>query len=108
MRRTALTHLADHARRNPLPQHLRTCRCPDNNCAWHPRHRGCDGPILLTLTRHHCSWRLADLCHACAAHTPHTAPVNELPARPPLPVAEQDPYDRIENTVWDTTETATW
>ncbi|WP_329182807.1 hypothetical protein [Actinacidiphila glaucinigra] len=72
-------HLAQHARSEPLPGHLRTCRCGEHGCKWHQRHRGCDGPIALLLTRSACGriWRLTDACHACAAATRHAAAVRE-------------------------------
>ncbi|MFD7225518.1 hypothetical protein ACFV9P_31650 [Streptomyces sp. NPDC059892] len=78
-RATVLAHLARHARRSALPGHLRTCQCQQHGCHWHPRHRGCSGPILLTLTREHSgrTWRLADTCAACAAATAYTAVVPE-------------------------------
>ncbi|MFJ1847774.1 hypothetical protein [Streptomyces sp. NPDC088146] len=82
----ALAHLARHARRDALPQHLRTCQCDARGCCWHPRHRGCAGPVLLVLTREHGGrlWRLADVCAACAAATTHAAvvPDTALPASP--------------------------
>lgn len=73
----ALAHLARHARRDVLPQHLRTCQCYPHGCRWHPRHRGCSGPVLLVLTREKGGrlWRLADICAACAAATTHAAVV---------------------------------
>ncbi|MFF3000067.1 hypothetical protein ACFVTC_36800 [Streptomyces sp. NPDC057950] len=76
-RSVALTHLARHARRDVLPRHLRTCQCRARNCSWHPRHRGCAGPVLLALTcdRSGRVWRLADACAACAAATINTAVV---------------------------------
>lgn len=78
-RATVLAHLALHARRAALPAHLRTCQCQQHGCHWHPRHRGCAGPILLVLTREHSgrTWRLADTCTACAAATAYTAVVPE-------------------------------
>ena len=83
-RSAALTHLARHARTDALPGHLRTCQCRARGCHWHPRHRGCAGPVLLALTRDRSgrTWRLADACAACAAATSHTAVV---PAHPPRP-----------------------
>jgi len=76
-RSVALTHLARHARRDVLPRHLRTCQCRARSCSWHPRHRGCAGPVLLALTcdRSGRVWRLADACAACAAATTNTAVV---------------------------------
>ncbi|MFD4990381.1 hypothetical protein ACFWMW_28295, partial [Streptomyces sp. NPDC058374] len=76
-RSAALTHLARHARADALPGHLRTCQCRTRGCHWHPRHRGCAGPVLLALTcdRSGRVWRLADACAACAAAMSHTAVV---------------------------------
>ncbi|MFG2320578.1 hypothetical protein [Streptomyces tendae] len=76
-RSAALTHLARHARADALPGHLRTCQCRTRGCHWHPRHRGCAGPVLLALTcdRSGRAWRLADACAACAAAMSHTAVV---------------------------------
>ncbi|MEU6807722.1 hypothetical protein ABZ920_01590 [Streptomyces sp. NPDC046831] len=76
-RSAALTHLAQHAQREVIPKHLRTCQCRTRGCCWHPRHRGCSGPIRLALS---CGsggrlWRLADICSACAAASRHTAVV---------------------------------
>ncbi|SFL67904.1 hypothetical protein [Streptomyces pini] len=78
-RRAAVAHLRDHDRRAPLAPHLRICQCREDGCRQHPRHRGCDGPLLLLVA---CdlrgrTWRLADTCHACAAVTAHSAPVPE-------------------------------
>lgn len=72
-----LAHLARHARRDPLPAHLRTCQCQERGCSWHPRHRGCGGPIRLVLAREQGGrlWRLADACTACAAATSQAAVV---------------------------------
>ncbi|MET8592821.1 hypothetical protein, partial [Streptomyces sp. NPDC005078] len=74
-RPAVLAHLAHHARRDALPPHLRTCQCHERRCRWHPRHRGCSGPILLVLTRERGGrlWRLADVCAACAGATPGSA-----------------------------------
>ncbi|HET6359297.1 hypothetical protein [Streptomyces sp.] len=76
-RPAVLAHLARHARSDAVPAHLRTCQCHERGCRWHPRHRGCAGPILLVLTREHGGriWRLADVCATCAAATPHAAAV---------------------------------
>lgn len=76
-RGVVLAHLARHTRAAPLPSHLCTCQCSQHGCRWHPRHRGCDGPILLLLTRSATgrTWRLADVCRACAAVTSHAAPI---------------------------------
>jgi len=78
-RPAVLAHLADHARRDALPVHLRTCQCQEHGCLWHPRHRGCSGPIALVLTRESGGrlWRLADACTACARATAHSAIVPE-------------------------------
>ncbi|MFE1797720.1 hypothetical protein ACFW9L_16335 [Streptomyces sp. NPDC059517] len=84
-RSAALAHLASHARTDALPGHLRTCQCRTHGCSWHPRSRGCAGPVLLALTRDAGgrSWRLADTCAACAAATSHTALVPDtLPSAP--------------------------
>ena len=72
-------HLAYHARAEPLAPHLRTCQCGEHACRWHPRHRGCDGPLVLLLARDYSGrlWRLADTCHACATVIPHSAVVPE-------------------------------
>lgn len=87
----ALSHLARHARHDALPRHLRTCQCHPRGCRWHPRHRGCSGPVLLVLTREDGGrlWRLADICAACAAATTHAAVVPDTvlaPASPTGPV----------------------
>jgi hypothetical protein len=76
-RSAVLTHLARHAQRDALPGHLRTCQCRARGCCWHPRRRGCAGPVLLALTcdRSGRMWRLADACAACAAATSYTAVV---------------------------------
>ncbi|MEU8975628.1 hypothetical protein AB0D11_41610 [Streptomyces monashensis] len=89
-RSAALTHLAGHARADALPAHLRTCQCHAQGCLWHPRHRGCAGPVLLALTRDASGriWRLADACAACAAATESTAVVPDtVLARPRLPAS---------------------
>ncbi|MFJ7593369.1 hypothetical protein ACIQZO_39555 [Streptomyces sp. NPDC097617] len=87
-RSAALAHLAGHARLDALPLHLRTCQCHARGCRWHPRHRGCSGPVVLVLAREHGGrlWRLADACTHCAAATRDAAVVPEpqadsLPAR---------------------------
>ncbi|MDX3771659.1 MULTISPECIES: hypothetical protein [unclassified Streptomyces] len=76
-RPAVLAHLAHHARRDLLPPHLRTCQCHERGCRWHPRHRGCAGPVLLVLARERGGrlWRLADVCAACAGATPGSAVV---------------------------------
>ncbi|MGW9031158.1 hypothetical protein ACWGQ5_45380 [Streptomyces sp. NPDC055722] len=107
-RSAALEHLACHARTDVLPGHLRTCQCRERGCLWHPRHRGCAGPVLLALTRDRSgrTWRLADACAACVAATSHTTAVPDTllghrrprpsdrlptasPSRPPLGSAER-------------------
>lgn len=77
----ALDHLAAHAQHEPLDEHLRTCRCHAHSCTWHPRHRGCTGPIQLTVFRQHHgrSWHLADTCTGCARSIPHAAQVPDTP-----------------------------
>ena len=86
-RSAALAHLACHARTNVLADHLRTCQCRAQGCGWHPRHRGCAGPVRLALTRHGGgrTWRLADTCAACAAATSDTAIVPDTLVRSYLP-----------------------
>ena len=76
-RSAVLAHLALHARRDVLPPHLRTCQCAQRGCRWHPRHHGCAGALLLVLSRGQGgrTWRLADMCAACAGAVPHAAPV---------------------------------
>lgn len=76
-RSSALAHLARHARGDLLPPHLRTCQCHERGCRWHPRHRGCAGPVRLLLARERSGrvWRLADACSACAASTAQAAVV---------------------------------
>ncbi|WP_237896032.1 hypothetical protein [Streptomyces sp. NBU3104] len=68
-RSEVLAHLAQHARQDALPDHLRVCRCGENGCGWHRRHRGCDGPVRLALSsaRAGRTWRLSDMCATCAA-----------------------------------------
>jgi hypothetical protein len=85
-RSAALTHLARHARADTLPGHLRTCQCRALGCHWHPRHRGCAGPVLLALTcdRSGRAWRLADACAAAMSHTAVVPPtlLGTGPVRP--------------------------
>lgn len=78
-RSAALEHLAGHARRDALPSHMRTCQCHERGCRWHPRHRGCAGPVRLLLARERGGrlWRLADACTACASVTAQAAVVPE-------------------------------
>jgi hypothetical protein len=77
----ALGHLAGHAAAERLAPHLRTCRCHARGCAWHPRHRGCDGPVALVVFRQHGgrTWQLADACTACTRAIPHAAQLPPLP-----------------------------
>ncbi|MFJ7949570.1 hypothetical protein ACIQ6K_39210 [Streptomyces sp. NPDC096354] len=90
-RPAVLSHLAHHARRDVLPPHLRTCQCHERGCRWHPRHRGCAGPVLLVLARERGGrlWRLADVCAACAGATPGSAivPDTAIASTPASPVA---------------------
>ncbi|MFJ9566037.1 hypothetical protein ACIRQQ_39145 [Streptomyces fuscichromogenes] len=92
-RSVALAHLACHARADALPGHLRTCQCRAQGCQWHPRHRGCAGPVLLALTqgRGGRTWRLADACAACAAATSHTAVVPDTQLGSPRSPAPRAP-----------------
>ncbi|MGJ3558097.1 hypothetical protein ACR6C2_00715 [Streptomyces sp. INA 01156] len=96
-RSAVLTHLARHARTDALPTYLRSCQCRTQGCWWHPRHRGCAGPVLLALTRDRSgrTWRLADTCAACAAATSHTAAVPDTligsPGRIPPPAWPRAP-----------------
>ncbi|MFG3371074.1 hypothetical protein ACGF0K_39900 [Streptomyces sp. NPDC048156] len=108
-RSAALAHLARHARLDALPVHLRTCQCHESGCRWHPRHRGCSGPIVLALARDQGGrlWRLADVCTACASATAHAAVVpgpqlTTVPAphepkrrKPPARSGAEDPGVRI-------------
>ncbi|KFG71699.1 hypothetical protein FM21_33665 [Streptomyces mutabilis] len=96
-RSAVLAHLARHARADLLPPHLRICQCHERGCRWHPRHRGCAGPIRLLLAGE-CGgrvWRLADVCTACAAATAQAAlvPDTVLAAAPQLssPAARRRP-----------------
>jgi hypothetical protein len=89
-RSAALAHLARHARGDLRPPHLRICQCHERGCRWHPRHRGCAGPIRLLLACEHGGrlWRLADACSACAAATTQAAVVPDTaltrtPQQPP-------------------------
>lgn len=76
-RSAALAHLARHARSDLRPPHLRICQCHERGCRWHPRRRGCAGPIRLLLARERGGrvWRLTDACTACAAATAQAAVV---------------------------------
>ena len=73
--------MGQHAANEPLPAYLRTCRCRAHSCTWHPRHRGCDGSVALTVFRSRggATWQLADTCAACALAIPHAA---QLPQHP--------------------------
>ncbi|GAA4027080.1 hypothetical protein [Streptomyces plumbiresistens] len=99
-RSAALAHLACHARTALLPGHLRTCQCSAHGCTWHPRHRGCAGPVLLALTRGRCgrTWRLADTCAACAAATNNTAVVPDTLLGPRLLRSDVCPPAPAHNT----------
>ena len=92
-RSAALAHLACHARADVLPVYLRSCQCRAQGCAWHPRHRGCDGPVRLALTRDRGgrTWRLADACTACAGATSHTAVVPDTLLGSTLPQSSAGP-----------------
>ncbi|MFD5861477.1 hypothetical protein [Streptomyces chartreusis] len=92
-RSAVLTHLACHARTDALPAHLRSCQCRARGCRWHPRHRGCAGPVLLALTRDGSgrTWRLADTCAACAAATSNTAVVPDTASGSARPLAASRP-----------------
>lgn len=81
----AMSHLAQHARHDALPAHLRTCQCHARGCRWHPRHRGCAGGVLLVLAweRGGRQWRLADVCTACAGATEHAAVVPDTARHSP-------------------------
>ena len=89
-RSAALAHLARHARHSLLPSYLRTCQCHERGCRWHPRHRGCDGPLLLVLTCERAGrlWRLTDTCAACAGAMHHASVVPET-ALSDLPVIDR-------------------
>ncbi|MET8205894.1 hypothetical protein ABZT51_07560 [Streptomyces sp. NPDC005373] len=100
-RSAALAHLARHARLDALPLHLRTCQCHERGCRWHPRHRGCSGPIVLTLAREQGGrlWRLSDVCTACAGATAHAAVVPEpqIASAPSPPQPKQPARNRSED-----------
>ena len=93
VRASVVAHLAHHARGEALAYHLRTCQCGQHGCQWHPRHRGCGGPLVLLLARERsgCLWRLSDVCRACAAVTADAAvvaePLRYSPAPPPRRLA---------------------
>ncbi len=102
-----VTHLAQHAHDEALAYHLRTCQCGEYACRWHPRQRGCGGPLVLLLARNDSGrlWRLADTCRTCAAATAHAAVINESlhrsPAHPPhrlLSVDSATPASRPESS----------
>ncbi|MFE2992361.1 hypothetical protein [Streptomyces sp. NPDC059262] len=100
-RSAVLAHLARHARLDALPLHLRTCQCHERGCHWHPRHRGCSGPIVLALAREQGGrlWRLADVCTACAGATAHAAVVPEprLSCSPSLHLPKRPVQSRAED-----------
>jgi len=89
----ALGHLGRHAAQEPLASHLRTCRCQAHGCGWHPRHRGCQGPVALTVFRSRggAIWQLADACTACARAIPHAAQLPDRTAARPSPVHRRPP-----------------
>lgn len=100
-RHAALTHLARHAHTDLRPPHLRICQCHEHGCRWHPRHRGCTGPVRLLLTREHGGrlWRLTDACAACAAVTTQAAVVPDTalaapPQSSPLPARRRPRHPR--------------
>ena len=89
-RAAVLKHLVKHARRDALPSYTRICQCHERGCRWHPRHRGCAGPVRLLLARERSGrlWRLADACTACASVTEQAAVVPE--AVPPTAMEPSD------------------
>lgn len=90
----ALGHLADHAAAESLEPHLRTCQCQAQSCRWHPRHRGCEGPVapMVFRARGGKTWQLADACTACTQATPHAARLRQPPrSAPPVPAVERQP-----------------
>ncbi|MFJ2816118.1 hypothetical protein [Streptomyces sp. NPDC087294] len=100
-------HLAAHLKEPQLPPYLRTCQCRERGCAWHRLRVPCSGPLRLVLIRADCgrTWRLADVCHACATAIPHAAVVSEpsyrtasAPASPPLELADpaEEPDEWVE------------
>ena len=93
VRRTVISHLAGHARRDLTPDHLRTCQCGHRGCPWHRPHRGCSGSIRLALTVDAASrrWRLADLCHQCCQATAGTTSVPHPPPSTARPASAADP-----------------
>lgn len=107
VRQAVLVHLAEHARRERLDPHLRTCRCGAGGCRWHTRRRTCEGEITLALTRRERYWRLADLCHGCTAATPHTASVAETGDRRPSSTA-QSPSTEPWMEQWDGDDAQLW
>ena len=92
LRTTILSHLAQHARSDYRPAHLRTCQCGEHGCTWHRRHRGCDGALLLLLSRDKAGrrWRLGDVCQSCAVVTDYAAEVRERPRSVGSPIADDD------------------
>ncbi|SOE08997.1 hypothetical protein SAMN06272775_0074 [Streptomyces sp. 2323.1] len=100
VRPAVVSHLASHALHDTLPAHLRTCQCHERGCQWHPRHRGCSGPIALVLTceRGGRLWRLADTCTACARATAHSATVPENTVATPPKLSRRQPRRRAMGT----------
>lgn len=88
-RSAVVAHLAEHARRDVLAPHFRTCQCRERGCRWHPRQQPCAGALLLVLMREQGGriWRLADVCAACAGAVPYAAAVPDTltacPTGPP-------------------------
>lgn len=83
-RSAVVAHLAQHARRDALPVHFRTCQCREGGCQWHPSKHACAGSLLLVLMREQGGriWRLADMCAACAGAVPHAAAVPDTLTAP--------------------------
>ncbi|MFG2825067.1 hypothetical protein ACGFX4_37275 [Kitasatospora sp. NPDC048365] len=93
VRDAAVTHLGQHAQRERLAAHLRSCNCRTAGCAWHVGSRSCTGQIVLVLFRSPGgrSWHLADACETCAGAIPHAA---RVPMRGPVTVATPEPVRR--------------
>ncbi|AYV26219.1 hypothetical protein EES41_05750 [Streptomyces sp. ADI95-16] len=75
VRSAAFGHLAEHARREALPQHLRVCRCSEQGCRWHRGRGRCHGTLELVLVRSEGGrrWTLVEACLACARATEQAA-----------------------------------